>query len=132
MLTKNPYFSFSWNGIFIMIYLEFFNKERKYDMPFKARVESDELKMLRILNTRMELSEEEKRHYLNLEKGYEGKVKFDLLTEKLQNECYVLNDLLLKSNNSSFQIDTTIIYQEPIYLIDVKNYKGDFIYKTDR
>ncbi|MGG1678040.1 hypothetical protein ACIFOT_20110 [Neobacillus sp. NRS-1170] len=49
--------------------------ERKYDMPFKGRVESDELKMLRILNTRMELSEEEKRHYLNLEKGYEGEVK---------------------------------------------------------
>ncbi|MGG1678041.1 nuclease-related domain-containing protein [Neobacillus sp. NRS-1170] len=40
--------------------------------------------------------------------------------------------MLLKSNNSSFQIDTTIIYQEPIYLIDVKNYNGDFIYKTDR
>lgn len=75
MLTKYSCFSFYWNGIFIMIYLEFYNMERKYDMPFKGRVESDELKMLRILNTRMELSEEEKRHYLNLEKGYEGEVK---------------------------------------------------------
>ncbi|MEH7334991.1 nuclease-related domain-containing protein [Neobacillus drentensis] len=101
-------------------------------MAFKGRVESDELKSLRILNIRMELSEQEKRHLFNLEKGYDGEVNFDLLTEKLQNECYVLNDLLLKSNNSSFQIDTTIIYQEPIYLIDVKNHKGDFIYKTDR
>ncbi|WP_317851488.1 nuclease-related domain-containing protein [Neobacillus bataviensis] len=86
-------------------------------MAFKGRVESDELKRLRILNIRMELSEQEKRHLFNLEKGYEGEVNFDLLTEKLQNECYVLNDLLLKSNNTSFQIDTTIIYQEPIYLI---------------
>lgn len=100
-------------------------------MPFKTRTESNELKMLRILNTRFDLSAEEKKHYLNLEKGYEGEVKFDLLTEQLQCECYILNELLLKVNNRSFQIDTTIIFQETINFSEVKNYNGDFTYEKD-
>lgn len=32
-------------------------------MAFKPRIESKELRILRILNTRMELTAEEKRHY---------------------------------------------------------------------
>ncbi|MGG3466461.1 nuclease-related domain-containing protein [Neobacillus pocheonensis] len=95
-------------------------------MPFKTRTESNELKLLRILNTRMDLSAEVKKHYLNLEKGYEGEVKFDLLTEKLQSECFILNDLLLKLNNSNVQIDTTIIFQQTVNFFEVKNFNGDF------
>lgn len=60
------------------------------------------------------------------------KFKFDLLTEKLQSECLILNDLLLEVNNSKFQIDTTIIFQETIYPFEVKNYEGDFIFKPAR
>lgn len=86
-------------------------------MPFKDRTESDELKTLRIINTRMDLSEDKYTYYLGLEKGFAGEVQFDLLTEKLQPECHILNDLLLESNNTIFQIDTTIIFQETIYLL---------------
>ncbi|MCM2535789.1 NERD domain-containing protein [Neobacillus pocheonensis] len=100
-------------------------------MPFKARTESIELKILRILDLQMNLTVDEQKYYLNLEKGFEGEVQFDLLTEKLQGECFILNDLLLEINNTKFQIDTLIIYQETIYLFEVKNYKGDFCYEPD-
>ncbi|MEH6988240.1 nuclease-related domain-containing protein [Cytobacillus firmus] len=68
---------------------------------------------MRYLNTRMELTEKEKQHWANLEKGYEGEVKFDLLTEKLTEERLVIHDLLLEVNNSYFQIDTLIISDDP-------------------
>ncbi|MGP4081325.1 hypothetical protein ACTWQL_15580 [Pseudalkalibacillus sp. R45] len=48
-------------------------------MLLKARTESYELLALRSLNTRMQLTEKEKIHYLNLEKGFEGEVHFDSL-----------------------------------------------------
>jgi hypothetical protein len=101
-------------------------------MAYKSRIESCELLILRILNRRMGLTAEEHQRYLNLEKGFKGEVQFDLLTEKLQSECLILNDLLLEVNNSKFQIDTTIIFQETIYPFEVKNYEGDFIFKPDR
>ncbi|MDN3018409.1 nuclease-related domain-containing protein [Paenibacillus sp. BSR1-1] len=101
-------------------------------MAFKPRIESKELKILRILNTRMELTADEKKHYFNLKKGYEGEVQFDLLTEQLQNKCYILNDLLLKAGNTSFQNDTVILFQETIHLFEVKNYEYDLIFKTNR
>ncbi|WML48568.1 NERD domain-containing protein [Neobacillus sp. PS3-34] len=101
-------------------------------MIFKSRTEPEKLKILRVLNTRMILTPEEKKYYLNLEKGYEGEVQFDLLTEKLQSDCLILNDLLLEVNNTTFQIDTLIIFSETIYLFEVKNFEGDFYYDADK
>jgi hypothetical protein len=79
----------------------------------------------------MILAGKEKLHYLNLEKGYQGEVMFDKLTEKLQSDVIVLNDLCLEFNNSTFQIDTLIISQETIYPFEVKNFEGDFYYESD-
>ncbi|MDN3019828.1 nuclease-related domain-containing protein [Paenibacillus sp. BSR1-1] len=101
-------------------------------MAYKPRIESLELLILRILNTRMELTEDERQHYLNLEKGYEGKVQFDLLTEKVQSQSFILNDLQLETGNKKFQIDSALIFQQPIYLFEVKNYQGNFVFKRDR
>ncbi|MBM7652477.1 nuclease-related domain-containing protein [Neobacillus cucumis] len=101
-------------------------------MELKSRTESEELLKMRSLNTRMELTQEEKFHYFNLEKGYEGEVKFDRMAESLREERYIINDLLLKINNSYFQIDTTLISQEVIRLLDVKNFEGDFCLEKDR
>ena len=101
-------------------------------MLCKARTESIELQILRSLNSRMDLSDKEKQHYFNLKKGYEGELMFDALTEKLQCDCLILNDLLLKLNQTIFQIDTIIIFPETIYLFEVKNFEGDFYYEGDR
>lgn len=101
-------------------------------MLLKGRPESEELLATRILNTRMKLTEKERFHYSNLEKGYEGEVKFDLMAESLQEERYIINDLLLEVNNSYFQIDTVLVSQGFIHLLDIKNYQGDFYLESDK
>jgi hypothetical protein len=97
-------------------------------MIYKARSETDLLKILRVLNSRTKKSIEQQQYYSNLEKGYEGEVLFDLLTEQLTNDCLILNDLLLEINDTRFQVDTLIIYQDLIYLIDIKYFEGDYLY----
>ncbi|WP_334313855.1 nuclease-related domain-containing protein [Aquibacillus salsiterrae] len=77
------------------------------------------------------MQEKERFHYLNLEKGYEGEVTFDLLIENLQPEMFIINDLLLEISGSYFQIDTVIIRQGNVLLIDIKNYQGDCYLESD-
>lgn len=101
-------------------------------MPFKSRTESKELLILKSLNTRMSLPEKDKQHYLNIKKGFDGEVRFDTLTEKLQCECYIINDLLLKHNHTLFQIDTLIIFSDGINFFEVKNHDGDYYYESGR
>ena len=101
-------------------------------MNFKPRSEPVEAIILRILNARMPLGEKDKQHFHNLVKGYEGEVMFDFLTEKLQCQSYILNDLFLESSGSKFQIDSLMLTQETLYLFEVKNYEGDFYFENDR
>lgn len=89
------------------------------------------LVILEILNSRMELAEEEKQYYLSQEKGHHGEQLNDLWVKKLEEELFVLHNLLFEMKNSQFQIDTLIIAQDRIYLLDVKYHKGDYIYKND-
>ncbi|MFA1819692.1 nuclease-related domain-containing protein [Virgibacillus oceani] len=69
--------------------------------------------------------------FLNLKRGYEGEVLFDSWTEKLQSDCYILNDLLFKANNTYFQIDSLIITAVKIYVYEVKNFEGDYYFEGD-
>lgn len=101
-------------------------------MPFKSRTKSTELLVLEILNSRMNLSEKDKNHYLYLKKGFEGEVMFDLLTEKLQCDCLIINDLLLQMNSTTFQNDSLILTPEMLYLFEIKNFEGDFYYERDK
>lgn len=63
-------------------------------MELKARQESEELLILRSLNSRMELSDKMKQHYTNLEKGFEGELRFDDLLKDLREERLIISDLL--------------------------------------
>jgi hypothetical protein len=100
-------------------------------MPLKNRTESKELRIMKSLYFRMELSAEGKQHYLNLKKGYEGEVEFDTLTNSLDSKFYILNDLLLKSSNTTFQIDSLLIAQMAIIICEIKTYEGDYYYKDE-
>jgi hypothetical protein len=102
-----------------------------WDMPYKPRGESFLLKVLRILNKRMKLTEDDQRYYQNQEKGYQGEVQFDRLTEKLQRDCHILNDLQLESNKSSFQLDSSLIFQDTYSLFEVKNFEGEYVYDAE-
>lgn len=99
-------------------------------MPFKSRKEPLELIILRILNTRMILLPKDKKNYLNKEKGFEGELIFDKLTEEYLSKRYILNDLLLEVNGNKFQLDTFTISHEPCYIFDVKNFEGDYYYES--
>jgi len=95
----------------------------------KARSIPFELIILRILSYRSKLSDKEKLQFSNTEKGFEGEVKFDALIADL--DTLVINDLLLEVGDTLFQIDTLIIFYGKIYLIDVKNYEGEYCYESD-
>jgi hypothetical protein len=102
-------------------------------MSLKPRTESDEIKILRSLHTRMELSAGDKKLYFSLQKGYEGEVKFDkmIATAKLDHKFYKLDDLQLESNHSSFQIDSLLIAQHTIIPCEIKNFEGNYYYEKD-
>lgn len=91
-----------------------------------------ELIALRHLNRRMELSSQDKFQLWAMEKGFTGEVLFDRMTETLAEERYIIDDLLLKVNNSYFQLDKVIISQDGIYLIDVKYHEGDYYLEGDK
>ncbi len=97
----------------------------------KTRSEPADLVLLKFADKRTELSENDKEMLTSLKKGYEGEVMFDKMTEKLGSDCYILNELLLKVNNTLFQIDTLIIYQYTVYVYEIKNFEGDLFYKGD-
>lgn len=101
-------------------------------MNRKPRTEPVLLILFNYLHCRMNLSKIEKQNYFNLKKGYEGEVQFDRLTEKLQSELFTLNDLLIETNNSEFQIDSVIISQTSAFLLEIKNYEGDHYYDSGR
>lgn len=101
-------------------------------MLYKPRTESFDLLILKSLAARMSLSIKDEQLYFALKKGYEGERLFDSWTEKLQCECLILNDLLLKQNNTLLQIDSLIIMSDTIYLFEVKNYEGDYYYELDK
>src|SRR5690625_7453131 len=91
-----------------------------------------ELQALHYLNPRTKLSTSDLRTYEILQKGYLGERKFyHLLKELLSSDCIVLFDLLLTSNGTTFQIDCILIFQETIYLIEIKNLEDDFYRKRE-
>lgn len=101
-------------------------------MIYKARTIPRELEVYQLLNSRKNLLENERKHLYALQKGYEGKLLFDTLTSSVMKaECLILNDLLLPHNKNTFQIDSLIIVPETIYIIEVKNFEGDYFYEQD-
>lgn len=102
-------------------------------MAYKNREASKELQILQILYGRMDLNQTEKQHYFNLQKGFEGEVMFDQLVEGagLHQKFYILNDLLLKCDHTTVQIDSTVITQHAIIPSEIKNFEGNLYYKNN-
>ncbi|HAM81499.1 nuclease-related domain-containing protein [Ornithinibacillus bavariensis] len=102
-------------------------------MEVKKRTPSRELQILNSLSYRSILSEKENFHYLNLKKGYEGELLFDRIVDQhLHSECLIIKDLLLTVYNTTFQIDTLIIFPNTIELFEIKNYEGEYTYDKDK
>jgi hypothetical protein len=101
-------------------------------MLVKPRPVPFQLIVLRILNTRENLSDEERGYYISLKKGYEGELLFDSMTDKLQGDVLVFHDILLEINNNEFQIDTLLIINRVIHLCEVKYFIGDHFYSDGK
>jgi len=98
-----------------------------HQKPYKSK----ELQILQFLKARKALTSEQTQTYHNLHKGYLGEKNFyQLLKKNLSVNSIVLHSLLFESNNTTFQIDCLIILQNTIYLIEVKNFEGDFYLKN--
>src|SRR5690625_471256 len=86
-----------------------------------------ELQLFTFLNTRKILSPKEEQTYHYLQKGYIGERNFfNFLNENLPENKLLLNSLRLRSDNSEFQLDSLLFWQNSIYLFEVKNFEGDF------
>jgi hypothetical protein len=99
------------------------------DVNLKPLQESKKLRIFHSLDVRDELNSEQKLYYHNLKAGYEGELYFKSLTDQLQCDCYVINDLRLEVGNTSFQIDSFILFQNIISMDEVKNFYGDYYYE---
>ncbi|WLR56283.1 nuclease-related domain-containing protein [Mesobacillus subterraneus] len=98
----------------------------------KDRYESEELRVFKVLNRRMDLTEKEKQYYFNLKKGFEGEVMFDGYLRQIFIQSYILNDLLFEQNHSHFQIDSLMISQILTYLFEVKYFEGEYYFDGDQ
>ncbi|ADU31976.1 nuclease-related domain-containing protein [Evansella cellulosilytica] len=98
----------------------------------KNRKEPLKLVILRLLASRMKLQEEYEQQLYSTEKGYEGELEFDQWIATINDDYLVINDLLIESNGTTFQIDSVIICYDSIFLVDVKNYTGDFYFDGNK
>ncbi|MEH7223042.1 nuclease-related domain-containing protein [Bacillus sp. JJ1566] len=102
-------------------------------MIIKARTEPPELELLRFLRGRKEVSEKIENKIITLEKGYIGETMFDQRLERdLPLNCLVINDLYLETNNTHYQIDSTLTSHNKIHIFEVKNFEGDYVINGDR
>lgn len=99
-------------------------------MAYKNREKPYTLIMLEALNKRMRLDTNDRLNYLNTISGYEGECQLDGRTEQLK-RCLVLNDLFLKTNGVSFQIDALVVTRKKLLIYEVKNHEGEYIYKEE-
>ncbi|WP_042354261.1 nuclease-related domain-containing protein [Bacillus rubiinfantis] len=95
-------------------------------MISQPRTPTKDLLIMRLLNARMNFSSEDKLYYSRIEKGFQGELQFDSLSDKLKSDCIVKKGLLLEVHNSEFQIDSLIMFRKLIFLLDIKNYEGDY------
>lgn len=101
-------------------------------MILKKRIEPAALKLLKFLSARTNLPDKELDQLYNLQRGLKGEHILDSFLEKLPTNVLILNDLLLESNNTLFQIDSLVITQDIIYLFEVKNYEGDYFIQDEK
>lgn len=94
---------------------------------------TQELTILRQLLIRMGLPNNFKLKVERLTKGYAGEKKFfGLLRKSLPPNVMILNNLLLKWNDSVFQLDSLLIFENNIFIFEVKNFEGDFFIRDEK
>lgn len=85
---------------------------------------------LAYLQRRIRLTKEEEVLLFNGRQGFKGEKAFaNLLEANLSRNTSVLYDVLLKYQNTHFQMDALFIQAEKIYLFEIKHFYGDYLYQ---
>lgn len=100
-------------------------------MKDELRNKPHSLQVMEALNNRMLFSGKDRNYYFALRKGWEGECRFDKVMEKVTSDCILQKDLCLKVNRTVFQLDTVLITPHKVYLYEVKNYEGDYLFDGD-
>lgn len=89
--------------------------------------------MLEVLQYHMPLSNEQQKMYKRLYRGYLGERKLAaFFKSELHQDRIEIYDLRLQINNNESQIDCLLILDGVFYLIEVKNFQGDYYYENQR
>lgn len=101
-------------------------------MIIKERTKPISYKVLESLNTRMTLSASVKVQYNNQIKGFEGELAFDQLYKKLEVPGLLINDLLLSTRDTHYQIDALHVTDHQLTIYEIKNYTGSYHYRDSQ
>ncbi|MDN6641107.1 MAG: NERD domain-containing protein [Tetragenococcus sp.] len=96
------------------------------------RKKSHDLQWLGIFGQRHLLTEEERETYQKLQRAYYGEAMMDkLVANFLANDPQCIDDITLKYKNSVVQIDKLLIVGQIAYIIDMKYYRGHYVFKNN-
>lgn len=102
-------------------------------LQVKQSSPSVKLTILNSLKQRLSLSAKSKFNIARLIKGVKGEQKFtNLIKSYLPKQAIILNNLLLKYDNSIFEIDCLLLTQNDIFIFEIKNYEGDFLIQDNK
>jgi len=88
------------------------------------RKKSHELQWLEAMSQRGGLNEEEIKMYQRLKRGFQGEVSFDKMCQLfLEEDVEFLDDLTLRYQFDTVQIDKILMAGNTIYVVDVKYYR---------
>lgn len=65
-------------------------------------------------------------------KGKEGELRIHHILEQLPEDYTILDDVMLKTNNGTTQIDHVVVSRYGVFAIETKNYRGDIYGNDDR
>ncbi|WP_170289447.1 nuclease-related domain-containing protein [Metabacillus lacus] len=97
-----------------------------------AQKEPLKLEILRALSGRIQFDSLEDKHFESLEKGYKGEQDWNQHMKCIKIGHIHLLDLLLKVHSTFLQADSLPITERTIYLFEIKNFEGNFIFENDR
>ena len=93
---------------------------------------TQELQFLKTLSERIALPKNDQNELRRLENGFAGEQALDRLQAVLTQEMLpCMDDLLLKANSSCVQIDKLLVVDGVTYVVDVKNYRGSYLFSED-
>lgn len=95
-------------------------------MKIKNRDKPFELLQLEALRGRIVFSPEQERLYRYLTTGFIGECLSDRMAENVAGGVIQMHDLLLSSGGRTCQVDSLLVVDGKVYLLEVKNWEGSF------